>query len=184
MKWRFWPFWGVLGHPRYNSHPDPQIDPPDPHIPATIYTIRSIWIDMGGMGGTPWGVWGVGRGMGGPYPPYPNIRDLTVPVPSCVPAHFCPDFCPDGKKREKFCPKKCPIFVPTGRVIKYPKKCARGGARGGPPVSRGDPPVPPRPPGMGGGWDGVGRVYPAGILMRSRHEVVDRRGVPPDPRGC
>ena len=49
-----------------------------------------------------------------------------------VPANFVP-------KTQKIPKKKCPMFVPNGRFIKYPTKCAHFCPAGGPGVSRGGP---------------------------------------------
>ena len=49
-----------------------------------------------------------------------------------VPANFVP-------KTQKIPKKKCPMFVPNGRFIKYPTKCAKFCPAGGPGVSRGGP---------------------------------------------
>ena len=77
-------------------------------------------------------------------PPGPRTCHTTV-------APKNPDF---GRKSRKIPKKKGEIFVPSGRVIKYPPKCTPPGARappgapqGGPPGFRGgplwDPPYPP-----------------------------------------
>ena len=73
-------------------------------------------------------------------------------VPNC-PNHVCPNsvhFCPKMCKNVQ---KMCPSFVPNGRFIKYPTKCAKFGPGIVPALSRGWPPLswprgakPPRTP--------------------------------------
>ena len=110
-----------------------------------------------GVGGGGWGVYPHPWPL---YPPVPPYSPVPILVPRCPSAIFVPNFCP----------KKCPIFVPTGRVIKYPKKCARGGVPGAPRCP-GGPPV--QTPALRHGVRGVGGV--AGGTPRRPGEVV---GIP------
>merc|ERR1711951_80768 len=99
-----------------------------------------------------------------------------VPPPSLS---QCPNSVPRSLSQPEKIPENfCPIFVPTGRVIKYPKKCARRASRGPGGVSRGGPgggggpPPPPSP------YGAVSRQ--AGIV---RTPTAPGRGGTPQPPG-
>ena len=96
----------------------------------------------------------------------PFLRDFrrfwgVPPSPIYTPLYpVYPPFCPKNRKNPKF------HFVPTGRVIKYPRKCTPPGGPGPPPG--GPPGGSPRPRSVyppGGLVDGWGYPYTPTVVF-------------------